>query len=69
MPEQQRCKLLRLHFTEREQHRGKFLYDAVIQRCRELKIAGASAFRGLEAMATRPRFIAPISRCAISRLC
>jgi uncharacterized protein len=67
MPEQQRCKLLRLHFTEREQHRGKFLYDAVIQRCRELKIAGASAFRGLEGYGNTAEI--HLSRCAISRLC
>jgi len=42
------AKLLRLHFTERDQYRGKPLYEAIIDRCLELKIAGATVFRGLE---------------------
>jgi len=41
-------KLLRLHFTERDRHHGKPLYEAIIEKCRELKIAGATVFRGLE---------------------
>jgi len=44
----QEAKLLRLHFTERDRFQGKPLYEAVIEKCRELKIAGASVFRGLE---------------------
>lgn len=44
----QEAKLLRLHFTERDRYQGKPLYEAVIEKCRELKIAGASVFRGLE---------------------
>lgn len=42
------AKLLRLHFTERDRHQGKPLYEAIIEKCRELKIAGATVFRGLE---------------------
>jgi hypothetical protein len=42
------AKLLRLHFGESDQFRGKPLYEAIVQRCRELKIAGATVFRGLE---------------------
>jgi len=42
------AKLLRLHFTERDRYRGKPLYEAVIEKCRELGIAGATVFRGLE---------------------
>jgi PII-like signaling protein len=42
------AKLLRLHFSERDQHNGKPLYTAIVDRCRELKIAGATVFRGLE---------------------
>jgi len=42
------AKLLRLHFTERDRYQGKPLHEAVIDKCRELKIAGATVFRGLE---------------------
>jgi len=44
----QPAKLLRLHFTERDRHQGKPLFEAMIEKCRELKIAGATVFRGLE---------------------
>ena len=43
-----RAKLLRLHFGESGRWQGKPLYEAVIERCRELGIAGATVFRGLE---------------------
>ena len=48
MPNYQRGKLLRLHFTERDQYRNKPLYEAIVEICQELKIAGATVFRGLE---------------------
>ena len=48
MQNYQPAKLLRLHFTERDRYRGKPLYEAIIEKCRELKIAGATVFRGLE---------------------
>jgi uncharacterized protein len=44
----QAAKLLRLHFSESDQYNGKPLYEAIVNRCRELKIAGATVFRGLE---------------------
>jgi PII-like signaling protein len=43
-----KAKLLRLHFGESDLYRGKPLYEAIVQRCRELRIAGATVFRGLE---------------------
>ena len=43
-----RAKLLRLHFGESDQYKGKPLYEAIVHRCKELKIAGATVFRGLE---------------------
>lgn len=46
--QQQPCKLLRVHFTERDHYQGKPLYEAIVERCRELKMAGATVFRGLE---------------------
>jgi uncharacterized protein len=42
------AKLLRLHFCESDQYHGKPLYEAIVNRCRELRIAGATVFRGLE---------------------
>lgn len=42
------ARLVRLHFSEADRHSGKPLYEAVIDKCRELKIAGATVFRGLE---------------------
>jgi PII-like signaling protein len=48
MRDYQPAKLLRLHFTERDRYRGKPLYEAVVEKCRELNIAGATVFRGLE---------------------
>jgi uncharacterized protein len=43
-----KAKLLRLHFGEGDQYNGKPLYEAIVDRCKELKIAGATVFRGLE---------------------
>ena len=42
------ARLVRLHFSEADRHDGKPLYEAVVEKCRELKIAGATVFRGLE---------------------
>ncbi len=42
------AKLLRLHFSEGDRYNGKPLYEAIVNRCKELKIAGATVLRGLE---------------------
>jgi PII-like signaling protein len=42
------AKLLRLHFNESARFEGRLLYEAIIDRCREMQIAGATVFRGLE---------------------
>lgn len=42
------AKLLRLHFSEDDKYRGEPLYEAIVQKCREASIAGATVFRGLE---------------------
>lgn len=41
-------KLLRLHLSEKDQLRGKPLYEVIVEKCRELGMAGATVFRGLE---------------------
>jgi len=43
-----KAKLLRLHFGESDRYNGKPLYEAIVNRCLELKIAGATVLRGLE---------------------
>ncbi len=48
MPNQQKTKLVRIYLSEDDKFQGASLYEAVIQKCRELEIAGATVFRGLE---------------------
>jgi PII-like signaling protein len=48
MPETQTGKILRVHVSEQDQYNGKPLYEAIVEKCREMKIAGATVFRGLE---------------------
>lgn len=43
-----KAKLLRIHFGEDDKHKGKPLYQVIVQKCRELDIAGATVFRGIE---------------------
>ena len=43
-----KAKLLRLHFGEGDRYNGKPLYEAIVERCKALKIVGATVFRGLE---------------------
>jgi PII-like signaling protein len=40
--------MLQIHLSERDKHLGKPLYEAIVAKCRELSIAGATVFRGLE---------------------
>jgi hypothetical protein len=48
MPAPTPGKILRLHFSERDRYQGKPLYEAIVDKCRELRIAGATVYRGLE---------------------
>ena len=48
MPVPTPAKILRLHFSEHDRYRGKPLYEAVVEKCRELHIAGATVYRALE---------------------
>jgi PII-like signaling protein len=42
------AKMLRIHFGEDDKWEEKPLYRAIVEKCRELDIAGATAFRGIE---------------------
>jgi len=48
MQRAQPAEILRIHVSESDRHQGKPLYEAIVAKCRELKIAGATVFRGLE---------------------
>ena len=43
-----KAKMLRVHFGENDKWQGKPLYEAIVEKCREMDIAGASVFRGIE---------------------
>jgi PII-like signaling protein len=42
------ARLLRIHIFEGDRFQGKQLYEAIVNKCREMKIAGATVFRGIE---------------------
>jgi hypothetical protein len=42
------ARFLRIHISEGDRYQGKPLYEAIVDRCRDMKIAGATVFRGLE---------------------
>src|SRR5215469_6596949 len=44
----QRAEILRIHVSESDRHQGRPLYEAIVAKCRELKIAGATVLCGLE---------------------
>jgi PII-like signaling protein len=43
-----KARMLRIHFGEDDKWQGKPLYEAIVVKCRELDIAGATVFRGIE---------------------
>jgi len=43
-----KAKMLRIHFGEDDKWQNKALYEAIVIKCRELDIAGATVFRGIE---------------------
>jgi PII-like signaling protein len=42
------ARLLQIHISESDRFEGKPLHEAIVAKCREMKIAGATVFRGLE---------------------
>ncbi|MHB8500282.1 MAG: DUF190 domain-containing protein [Candidatus Acidiferrales bacterium] len=43
-----KAKLLRIHFGEDDKWKGQPLYKAIVEKCRDLDIAGATVYRGIE---------------------
>jgi PII-like signaling protein len=42
-----KARMLRIHFGEDDKWNGQPLYRAIVEKCRELDIAGATVLRGL----------------------
>src|SRR5579864_5990066 len=42
------ARLLRIHISESDRFENKPLYEAILDKCRALKIAGATVLRGVE---------------------
>jgi uncharacterized protein len=43
-----KARMLRIYFGEDDKWQGKPLYRAIVEKCRELDIAGATVLRGIE---------------------
>jgi len=43
-----KAKMMRIHFGEDDRYGGKPLYQAIVEKCRELDLAGATVLRGIE---------------------
>ena len=43
-----KAKMLRIHFGEDDKWHGQPLYQAIVERCRQIDIAGATVYRGIE---------------------
>jgi PII-like signaling protein len=48
MRQTQTAEILRIHVSEADRYGGKPLYEAIVAKCLDLHIAGATVFLGLE---------------------
>jgi PII-like signaling protein len=48
MSQAQSAEILRIHISESDRVQEEPLYEAIVAKCRELQIAGATVFRGVE---------------------
>lgn len=55
MKEQFSGSMLRIHFGEDDRWQGKPLYEAIVAKCKELDIAEAIVFRGIEGFGSGSR--------------
>lgn len=44
----QSARILRIHISESDRYAGQPLWEAIVAKCREFNIAGATVFQGLE---------------------
>jgi len=55
MKELFQARMLRIHFTEGDKCEGEALYKAIVAKCMELGIRGATVFRGVEGFGASAR--------------
>jgi PII-like signaling protein len=55
MKEQFQARLLRIHFGEADKWQEKPLHEAILSKCLELGMAGATVFRGIEGFGASTR--------------
>ncbi len=55
MKEQFQARMLRIYFGEADRWQGKPLQEAIFEKCKELGIAGATVYRGIEGYGTSTR--------------
>lgn len=55
MKEQFQARMLRIHFGEGDRWQNKPLYEAIIAKCKELGMAGAIVYRGIEGYGSSAR--------------
>jgi uncharacterized protein len=48
MGQPQAGEILRIHISESDRYEGRPLYEAIVALCREMKMAGATVFLGVE---------------------
>lgn len=48
MKEQFQGRMVRIHFGEADQLQGRPLHEAIVAKCMELEMAGATVYRGIE---------------------
>lgn len=48
MKDQFQARMLRIHFGEGDKWQGKPLHEAIVAKCMELGMAGATVYRGIE---------------------
>jgi len=48
MKDQFQARMLRIHFGEADKWQSKPLYEAIVAKCMELGMAGATVYRGIE---------------------
>lgn len=55
MKEKFQARMLRIHFTENDKWGGEPLYKAIVAKCMELGLAGATVYRGVEGFGASAR--------------
>jgi uncharacterized protein len=53
--EQFQARMLRIHFTEHDMWQGEPLYKAIVAKCKELGLLGATVLRGVEGFGASAR--------------